>query len=133
MARSRHLRHGGLRQVFLVTLLFALLSPTLFSLGLRSPWALPADFTDPRYLCAHDIGEAVADLNGGRDTKKPFFQDPSCSLCVVLANAVYPEQALAAPLPVALRYEVLCPTDADTTVLARIALPPGARGPPRLT
>jgi len=37
MAAGRHPRFGGLRQGFLAALLFALLSPTLFSLGLRAP------------------------------------------------------------------------------------------------
>ena len=112
--------------------MFALLSPTLFSLGLRAPWALPADFTDPRYLCAHDVDTALADLNGGRDTDRPFFQDPGCSLCVVLASAVCPGQTLAAPLPVAFHYDRLRPATTLAPVLARIALPPGARAPPAL-
>jgi hypothetical protein len=132
MARSRHLRPGGLRQTFLAALVLALLSPTLFSLGLRAPWAPPADLTDSRYLCTHDLGKALADLNGGRDTEKPFFQDPGCSLCLVLAAAVCPEPTLAAPVTLAVRHQVLRPVDFDTPVLARIALPPGARGPPRL-
>ncbi|MBW6507769.1 MAG: hypothetical protein K0B00_13640 [Rhodobacteraceae bacterium] len=132
MARIRHPRPDGLRQMFLAALLFALLSPTVFSLGLRAPWALPADFTDQHYLCTEDTGAALADLNGGRDPDRPLFQDPACSLCVVLATAVCPEPALAAPLAVTARYLALRPAATIAPALARIALPPEARGPPRL-
>jgi hypothetical protein len=82
---------------------FVLLSPTLGGLALRAGGSGFDDFTDPRYLCAHDLSTAMADLATaapatGDSERVPPFQDPSCSLCLALARAVFPEPTLIAPM-----------------------------------
>ncbi|MDP2063413.1 MAG: hypothetical protein Q8J98_09975 [Phaeovulum sp.] len=132
-----HPRTAALRRVFLALLVFVLLSPTLGGLALRAGGSGVDDFTDPRYLCTHDLSAAMADLAGaapatGDREPVPPFQDPSCSLCIALARAVFPEPALIAPMPTANRSETLRRNDPETPVLAKRTLPQNARAPPYL-
>ncbi|MDP3860269.1 MAG: hypothetical protein Q8Q63_01640 [Phaeovulum sp.] len=132
-----HPRTAAIRRVFLALLVFVLLSPTLGGLALRAGGSGFDDFTDPRYLCTHDLSAAMADLAGaapapGDSERVPPFQDPSCSLCLVLARAVFPEPTLTAPMPAATRSETLRRIDPEVSVLTRRTLPPRARAPPQL-
>lgn len=133
MARILLSRSSALRHLLVATLVFVLLSPTLLGLGPRGAEALPADMTDPRYLCARDLPAALSDLAApGTDEgdQAPPFQDPRCSLCIVLARAVCPELVLTAPVPVPARAETLRRLEPEAPVLASLAPRPRARAPP---
>ncbi|GEM_PF-7016111 len=127
--RAKHVKGDTSRQLFLVALLLVLLSPTLFSLAPRAPWATPADFIDARYLCSNDPSATLADL-GKSDA--PPFKDPRCSLCTVLASAVCPSPAPTALIAEVVRFLPLLPATSAAPVLALLALPLGARAPPAL-